>query len=518
MRRLLLSVGPVLVSIALAGALWLHAQRGIPFALRSGDAYEYAEMARRLVAGEGFTTGVIYPVELGFGVHDAHPTVMRPPLWPLMIAPVFAATGPSEPAAHGLLVCLYLAIVALATALAQSRAGPLAGLVTGLALALSPHLRVLAQDGLSETAFAFFVLLAFALFEWRRSAWLVGLACGLAYLVRYNGLVLAPMLGLALMWRAHRGSGRLLSRWAGWRPIILAGLPVGLAFVLVAAPWWLRNYMVAGNPIYSPLNLNLYFSSLTLAPHSSLLYALEPDPSAPGTMAPLAKLARQLPSLLIAWPFLSANLVACVGVLLACVRRDLASWAWLGVALATTGIVAVALPMGRYFVPFLPPLVALGTSALWRHAGLFRLPGLALVLIIAPFPFFPKEPMDLAFARGALVAERARLAAEPGSTEAEARALARLAACLSDRPLVVSERAAWLNWKTGALAIYTPTREEDLERIIERYPVRFLQRRPSPESMASAARLGFHPRPDCAPDLYERLSDTERFHQTEQPE
>jgi len=47
-RRLLLSVGPVLLSVALAGALWLYAQRGIPFALRSGDAYEYGEMARRL--------------------------------------------------------------------------------------------------------------------------------------------------------------------------------------------------------------------------------------------------------------------------------------------------------------------------------------------------------------------------------------------------------------------------------------------------------------------------------------
>jgi hypothetical protein len=78
---------------------------------------------------------------------------------------------------------------------------------------------------------------------------------------------------------------------------------------------------------------------------------------------------------------------------------------------------------------------------------------------------------------------------------------------------VVSERAAWLNWKTGALAIYTPKREEDLKQIIERYPVRFLHRRPRPESAGSAEQLGFRPRPDCAPDLYERLSATEPFHQ-----
>lgn len=62
-RRLLWLV-PVL-----AMGLWLAEHRAVPWALSvGGDEMEYADIARRIARGDGFTTSLIYPAELDYGV------------------------------------------------------------------------------------------------------------------------------------------------------------------------------------------------------------------------------------------------------------------------------------------------------------------------------------------------------------------------------------------------------------------------------------------------------------------
>ena len=55
--------------IEFAASLWLGVQQEIPFRYANNDGAEYADVARRLARGDGFTTGLIYPAELEFGVH-----------------------------------------------------------------------------------------------------------------------------------------------------------------------------------------------------------------------------------------------------------------------------------------------------------------------------------------------------------------------------------------------------------------------------------------------------------------
>jgi len=482
---------PVLLGIlCVALVVWVAAHRGLPWKLWSGDACEYAEMARRLAAGEGFTTGVIYPAELSFGATAHHPAVMRPPLWPLALAPVFALTEHREEAAHALTGAFFLGTVASTAALGAALGGPVTGALAALALATTPAFTGLALDAVSETPFAFFVTLAFLLYVRRSHALGIGLTCGLAYLTRYNGLLLLPVL-LAMLWA---------SRPRPMRPLLLCGA----GFVLVALPWWLRNLSVAGNPFYSLLNLNLYFSPLVTGMHDSLYYVLQPDLTSPVAMHPFAKLRLQLPELVASWPLASLNLFACIGVLLACARGHWPSLGFAVLAIGTTVAVAFGLPQGRYFVPFLPPLLALGTSGWIRHGGRLAAPGLALLLLAPLLPSLPEERDDLKLVRGFFEAERRALREDPSRSRREEAAFEAMSRCLANRPLVLAQAAARITWETGAVAIYAPNHGEDFWRIVDEVPVGYAQmerwRKIDQNEFAESCER----RDDCGPGLYQR--------------
>jgi hypothetical protein len=482
---------PGLVGVlCIALAVWVAAHRGLPWKLWSGDACEYAEMGRRLAAGEGFTTGVIFPAELGFGADADHPAVTRPPLSPLALSAAFALTEASEAAAHALTGAFFLGTVALTAALGAAVAGPVAGAIAGLALATTPAFAGLAQDSVAETPFAFFVTLAFVLYARGRSAFGIGLTCGLAYLTRYNGLLLLPVLLAMLLARRPRALRSLLLCCAG--------------FTLVALPWWLRNLWVAGNPFYSLLNLNLYFSPSVTGMHDSLLYVLHPDPTSPVAMHPLAKFRLQLPALIASWPLLGVNLFACLGVLLACVRGHRPSLGFAALAIGTTLAIAFGLPQGRYFIPFAPLLIALGVHGWIRHGGRFAAPALALLLLAPLLPALPAERDDLALLRGFFDAERRALRQDPERHRREAAAYDAMGRCLTDRPVVLAQGAARVAWETGAIAIYATNHREDFWRIVDEFPVEYAQIERWQKIDRNEFAKHFEKRSDCGPWLYQR--------------
>jgi hypothetical protein len=77
------------------------------------------------------------------------------------------------------------------------------------------------------------------------SGWLVlaGLFCGAGLSIKYTGLVCLLMLGVILLWELLRR--RLTMRRFLGPGLVLAGLALA-----VAAPWYIKNAIVAGNPLY----------------------------------------------------------------------------------------------------------------------------------------------------------------------------------------------------------------------------------------------------------------------------
>jgi 4-amino-4-deoxy-L-arabinose transferase-like glycosyltransferase len=234
------------VVLIFALGTWVHAHSRVPWVLWGGDETEYADVARRLGRGEGFTTGIIYPAELlRWGADRAHPSVVRPPLWPVQLGIAFALAGPHDAVVHATTLLAYLAVVWATMALATLLAGPWAGALAGLATATSPPLLHLAVLATPEPGFALWIVLTFFLLARGAPPVQVGLLCGLAYLTRYNGIVLLPIAALLLLWRDRQ---------------VVSALACATGFVLVAMPWWARNVLVADNPFYSLYNITPYLA------------------------------------------------------------------------------------------------------------------------------------------------------------------------------------------------------------------------------------------------------------------
>jgi 4-amino-4-deoxy-L-arabinose transferase-like glycosyltransferase len=476
-------------ALLLAIVSWIYAHRDFSWALWSGDANQYAEMGRRLAQGEGFTTGVIFPAELAFGADADHPALVRPPAWPLALAVFFAAAGPSDGIAHAAVALFYLATVIAATLLTVRLADHRSGALAGIAVATAPYVLLMTMDGVSEISFSFWITLTFLLCASMANAFWVGFACGLAYLTRYNGILLLPIVLLLVARRGETG-----------RPILLCLMGFGL----VALPWWIRNLIVTGNPFYSLLNLNFYFSPSVSETRSNLLFMLEPDLSAAIAMDPLDKAKLQLLPLLRSWPLASANLVGCMGVALGCVKGDRLSLGFGALALATTLAIAFLLPNGRYLIPLVPPMLALGVVAWVRHGGRLRAPALLLILVAPLLPAIPSESVDLHLFRD-FFAQRRELVREGRFENAATRfGSEALRRCLAARPLVLAQDAPALTWRTGAISIYAPADPHEFWRIVEAYPVQFVQIRRWKEIERWKLAARFEPRPECAPDLFER--------------
>lgn len=478
------SAGLVVAVVVVAAAVYASTHRIPEPELFSRDARGYADMARRLAGGEGFTTGAFWPAELRFGVGRDRPAVVRPPGWPLLLSLPFALFGASAAVVHATVFACYAAAVALAALLATRLAGAGVGLLVAVATATSPQLLMLSIDGISEGAFACWVIGAFVLCaNPRRSGVWVGIAAGGAYLTRYNGAVVlgALLFGMALR---RDGTRRMLACAAG--------------FALTAAPWWIRNAWVAGDPFYTLLSLNLYFDPDVLRQNASLLYRLDPDPTAPGTVAPFDKFPGQIAELIRHLPPAGVHWAALLGVAWACWRRDALARA-LAIALgATLVVIAFVIPLARYTAPFAPVVLAIGAAAWARWGGPLRATALALVLLGPLLPPLPSELPDARLARPfvAPLWTRDASAAPPAAPHWP---------CVERDSLAVAQQAALWVWRTDARAIFAPAAATDFARILDEYPVRYAQIPPARSDLvAEVLARGFTPLDGCGPEVYRR--------------
>ncbi len=472
--------------VLLGTASWLYTHWDLPWLLRSGDAKEYAVMARRLATGQGFSTSVVFPAELSFGVSSDRPAVVRPPLWPLLLAAPFRISGPSVSVTHLAVLACHILAIAAAGWIAARLAGRAAGAIAAVATAVTPQFVVFTVDGLSEPLFAAWIAIAFWLCARGAGGFAIGLAAGLGYLTRYNGVVLLPALLLFLLLERRRLS-----------PL----LGCGAGFLAVAVPWWIRNWAVTGDPLYTLLSLNLYFDPGLLGPRSSLLYTLDPDAGIDSAAEFLDKALDNLGLLLRRFPLAAANLSACLGVALACLRRDPSSLAFALAVAATTAGIALALPNGRYFAPFVPVLSALGAAGWMRFGGRLRVPMLALLLAAPVLPGPVRDLPDVALLRAGIPRAREAARQKTGQRRAPETDLDR---CLDAGMLVVTYAAAELAWETRAIAIYQPSRPADFWRIVQRYPVRYVQVGDPGELGRGRFEAHFVRQPECGPDLYRR--------------
>lgn len=214
----------VLVRLAVSASSW---------ASPPGDPDLYLPLARSLAEGRGLA------------LWDGRPTAIRPPLYPLVLAPVAAVLGDrSAWGAVGVNIVLGAATVA-ATFVAARRWGlaPIAVNVAVAIVALDPVLVAQSRAVMTESLAALLVALTLVLVSagGRRSAILGGAGFGLAALCRPSLLAAALLTGTAALLFGPGAARERTTR--------CAFLLITTAAVL--APWALRNAWALGEPVWT---------------------------------------------------------------------------------------------------------------------------------------------------------------------------------------------------------------------------------------------------------------------------
>ena len=192
-----------------------------------------------------------------YGITDTGrvvPTSIRLPGYPGFLAAVFFIFGMEHyRAALGLQIAVDLGSCFLIADLARRVVSPRTAKIAFLLAALCPFLADYAAAALTETLEIFFTVLALecavaGLADWNRPSLRPWLGCGAsvaaAILLRPDGGLVLVAIGLCLLlllFRASPGDTRAGAPAARLRPVLRAGIAVGVLALGPLVPWTLRN-------------------------------------------------------------------------------------------------------------------------------------------------------------------------------------------------------------------------------------------------------------------------------------
>jgi hypothetical protein len=225
------------------------------------DPDRYLPLATSLANGQGFCLA------------DGQPTAYRPPLYPLLLAPLIRGLGDRLPyGILGLHLALGLGTVALIYWTARRWGySPNRATIAALISGLDPVAVVQAKSVMTETLAAFLVAATMAGFTLRGSR---GVAVGaimlaLGSLCRPN---LLPWAGLiSMLW--------LLDMSQSWFVKMKKVLMFSLIVVIIHLPWAWRNYQVFGEPVFTTTH-----GGYTLALANNPTYYTDVLDGPPGTV------------------------------------------------------------------------------------------------------------------------------------------------------------------------------------------------------------------------------------------
>ncbi len=194
------------------------------------DPDNYLPLARSLVSGEGYAL-------------RGRPTAYRPPLYPILLAPLTPILGDDSWLGVALLHLALGGATVWLTAAAAKGSGMPAGrqALAALIVAVDPGVVWQSRSVMTETPSAFLVALTLAGTTRRGWSGAVkgGLGLGLLALCRPSGLAAASLVIAAA----------LLVPPGAWRERLARGGVIAAVLVVCLLPWTIRNAWVFGEPI-----------------------------------------------------------------------------------------------------------------------------------------------------------------------------------------------------------------------------------------------------------------------------
>jgi xanthosine utilization system XapX-like protein len=290
------------------------------------DPDQYLPFAQSLWLGEGF-------------VYNGLQTAYRPPLYPVLLAPIVGLIG-TETVFQAVLLVVQSVLGAITVWLAMSISRTLLDtfqeryaslntpvLFAGIWTAFDPVLVMQASLPMTETLAA--VLVTFGLFWSIRNKFITaGVVFGLAGLCRPSLLACSTLVILARLVAFNRTE---------FKRNLFDCLKMGTAIVVVICPWAIRNWMIFGEPVWTTThggytfalaNNPVYYEDVLFGPPGSVwtdgprqqAWMESIGPATVGLTEPEAD--RRLKS--ITWEFIKFRPI---DFLYACLDRQLRFWA-----------------------------------------------------------------------------------------------------------------------------------------------------------------------------------------------
>lgn len=232
------------VGMALAVDRHVHAQ-GRLF-LIEGDAEGYWELAHRIITGDDYC------------IHQPPRYVHRMPGFPLLLSACLLVLGDSVFRASLVLAGIGTVCVGLTWLLAKRTVGKSTAVAAAVLTAISPLQAGNSVLILSETWFAFWLLLCLLALQkipgrWidvvnesRQSGWWAfgcGILTGIGVLVRPGWLLWTGLSGLLVLYFGEGSCGRRIGR----------AVLIGVGCLAVLTPWAWRNHQVTGHWVFTSL-------------------------------------------------------------------------------------------------------------------------------------------------------------------------------------------------------------------------------------------------------------------------
>lgn len=204
------------------------------------DSMNYASIAREISRGNGFTTKQIRPLSLFFdNNYNNHPTLVRPPLYPLLVAVSQKIFGYVEFASLAVNILAFSAIPPSIYYLGRRFFNRRIAVVSGILVLFNYQLFRYSIGALTEPLYTLiFVLLIIAIFEDRYVS--AGMLLGLSYLTHYGTQLLVPGVVLLILVKSDQIKDGIYH----------TGI-TGFITVFTTSPWLLRNFMITGDPFFS---------------------------------------------------------------------------------------------------------------------------------------------------------------------------------------------------------------------------------------------------------------------------
>lgn len=225
------------------------------------DSHDYAQLARNIYEGNGYSTSVLRPLVYQFFTTLPQPEVTRMYGYPYSLALFFKIFGPTDLAVILFNSIFFIILILLVYLLAYELSNNIfISLVSALlTVCMEGFLKhsLLAEPNIMYSAL--YVAFFYFYLRYPQKILIHGILLGLLYLVRANTQFVFIALLLVSIFKDSKGMRE--------KVLIIAKLIIG--FLIGITPHLIRNYVIIGNPLFS-----LYGYSLLLQTKSFPAYTI----------------------------------------------------------------------------------------------------------------------------------------------------------------------------------------------------------------------------------------------------